>query len=65
MVEISKRDVRSIHSYVERIQDLLEQMSMDEDAKHFIDDDLMDRHYQVRDLTERMLEKVSDRGEIY
>ena len=64
-MDISKRDIKQLHSYVERMHTLLDDLSMDEDAKHFIDDELLDRHYQIRDLAETMFESIKSKGELY
>lgn len=65
LAEISKHAIKQTHAYIERIHDLLETLSMDEDAKHLIDDELMDRHYQVRFTFDDLLEKTSNKSEVY
>lgn len=64
-IKIAKHAIKQTHAYIERIHDLLDTLSLDEDAKHLIDDELLDRHYQVRYLFDDLLEKVSNKSEVY
>jgi hypothetical protein len=63
--QITRREIKLFHAYMETMHDLLDQMSMDDDAKHFIDDDLLDSHYAVRSIAQDLLDKTMNKAEIY
>lgn len=58
--QLTKHQIHQLSDYVEEVGQLLEELSLDDEATHFINETIEDSHFQLRYIVEELLKREDE-----